>query len=107
MQIMQIANDNKRVTSRGPKAQLDRVTDRPTDISGLLLLLIRAHLKAIPSFGNLYIAHRRGNYREERLSWAWWRIGRDDAFRPDDRGLDSRSGRHVETLSKSFTYSCL
>src|SRR6218665_1993860 len=39
--------------------------------------------------------------------WPWWRIGRVDAFRPDGRGFESRSSRHVGTLGKSFTYSCL
>ena len=34
-------------------------------------------------------------------------IGRVDAFRPDGRWFESRSSRHVGTLSKSFTYSCL
>ena len=32
---------------------------------------------------------------------------RFDAFRPKGRGFESRSGRHVETLGKSFTRSCL
>ena len=36
-----------------------------------------------------------------------WRIGRVDAFRPKGLGFDSRSGRHVGTLGKSFTQSCL
>src|SRR6218665_252834 len=40
-------------------------------------------------------------------TWAWWRIGRNDAFRPESRVLESRSSRHVGTLGKSFTYSCL
>ena len=37
----------------------------------------------------------------------WWRIGWVDDFQPDGRGFDSRSSRHVGTLGKSFTYSCL
>src|SRR6218665_1929555 len=37
----------------------------------------------------------------------WWRIGRDDAFRPENRGFESRSYRHIGTLGTSFTYSCL
>src|SRR6218665_1045840 len=36
-----------------------------------------------------------------------WRIGRVDAFRPKGYGFDSRSSRHVVTLGKSFTHSCL
>src|SRR6218665_2952275 len=39
--------------------------------------------------------------------WTWWRIGRVDDFQPEDRGFDSRSSRHVGTLGKSFTCSCL
>ena|SRR6218665_1193113 len=38
---------------------------------------------------------------------AWWRIGRDDAFRPEGRGFESRSSRKVGILGKSFTYSWL
>ena len=37
----------------------------------------------------------------------WWRIGWDDDFQPEGRGFDSYSNRHVETLGKSFTCSCL
>src|SRR6218665_1578125 len=36
-----------------------------------------------------------------------WRISRVDTFRPKGRGYDSRSRRHVGTLGKSFTHSCL
>ena len=36
-----------------------------------------------------------------------WRIGRVDAFRPNGHGFDSRSIRHVGTLYRSFTHSCL
>src|SRR6218665_4218287 len=36
-----------------------------------------------------------------------WRFGRVDAFRPKDHGFDSRFSRHVGTLGKSFTHSCL
>ena len=38
---------------------------------------------------------------------AWWRFGRVDAFHPKGHGFDSRSSRHVGTLGKSFTRSCL
>src|SRR6218665_1629467 len=31
----------------------------------------------------------------------------DDDFHPEGRGFDSRSSRHVGTLGKSFTCSCL
>src|SRR6218665_855114 len=41
------------------------------------------------------------------LCGAWWHIGRVDAFQPEDREFESRSIRHVGTLGKSFTYSCL
>src|SRR6218665_15248 len=36
-----------------------------------------------------------------------WRIGRVDAYRPKGHGFDSHSSRHVETLGKFFTHSCL
>src|SRR6218665_3341039 len=39
------------------------------------------------------------------LCGVWWRIGRVDVFRPEDRGFESSC--HIETLGKSFTYSCL
>src|SRR6218665_2373418 len=41
------------------------------------------------------------------LDWEWWLIGRFVTFRPKGRGFKSRSSRHVETLGKSFTRSCL
>src|SRR6218665_2357893 len=37
----------------------------------------------------------------------WWRFGRVSTFRPKGHGLDSRSSRHVGTLGKSLTQSCL
>ena len=37
----------------------------------------------------------------------WWRLGWADDFQPEGRAFDSRSSRHVMTLGKSFTYSCL
>src|SRR6218665_2538365 len=39
--------------------------------------------------------------------WAWWLVGRFVAFHPKGRGFESRSSRHVGTLGKSFTHSCL
>ena len=48
----------------------------------------------------------RGHRRKTR-SVAWWLIGRFDAFRAKDRGFESRTIRHVETLGKSFTRSNL
>src|SRR6218665_3940134 len=36
-----------------------------------------------------------------------WRIIWGDYFQPKGRGFDSRSSRHVGTLGKSFTCSCL
>src|SRR6218665_792788 len=38
---------------------------------------------------------------------AWWPVGRFGAFRPKGLGFESRSSRHVRTLVKSFTRSCL
>jgi len=38
---------------------------------------------------------------------AWWRFSRVDASRLKDHGFDSCSIRHVGTLGKSFTHSCL
>ena len=38
---------------------------------------------------------------------AWWLIGRFGAFRPKGWVFESRSGRHVGTLVKYFTHSCL
>ena len=37
----------------------------------------------------------------------WWLIGRFVAFRPRGRRFEFRSSRHIGTLSKSFTRSCL
>ena len=37
----------------------------------------------------------------------WWRIGRVGAFRSEGGGFDSRSSRHVGTLGKFLTRSCL
>ena len=34
-------------------------------------------------------------------------VGWVDAFRPKGRGFESRSSRHIGTLGKSFTRSCL
>src|SRR6218665_24580 len=36
-----------------------------------------------------------------------WRTGRVDAFCPKSHGFESRSSRHVGTLGKSLTHSCL
>ena len=38
---------------------------------------------------------------------AWWLIGRFYAFPLKSRGFKSRSGCHIGTLGKSFTYCCL
>ena len=38
---------------------------------------------------------------------AWWLIGRVDAFRPKECGLESCSSRYIGTLGKSFTHSYL
>ena len=39
-------------------------------------------------------------------SGTWWRIGRV-GFQPEGRGFDPCSNRHIGTLGKSFTCSCL
>ena len=39
--------------------------------------------------------------------WAWWLIGRVNAYCPNGLGFDSPSSRHVGTLGKSFARSCL
>ena len=47
---------------------------------------------------------------EQWVLWdvvGWWRFGRVNAFPPKGRGFESRSSRHVGTLGKSFTHSCL
>ena len=38
---------------------------------------------------------------------ARWLLGKFVAFSPKGRVFESRSGRHVRTLGKSFTRSCL
>src|SRR6218665_3525031 len=57
---------------------------------------------------NCMVTFRRLGFRAKCLhstrGWAWWRIGRDDAFRLESRGFESRSSRHVGTLGKPFTY---
>src|SRR6218665_829466 len=53
----------------------------------------------------LYIA--TGNAVYKARCGTWWRIGRVEAFRPEGRGFESRSNRHVETFGKSLTRSCL
>src|SRR6218665_2058881 len=42
-----------------------------------------------------------------RLVGRVWSIGRVDAFHPKVQEFDSRFSRHVGTLGKSFTHSCL
>ena len=37
----------------------------------------------------------------------WWRLGWDDDFQPEGHGFDCRSSRHIGTLGKSCTCSCL
>ena len=39
--------------------------------------------------------------------WAWWLSGKFGAFYPEVRRFESHSSRHVATLGKSFTNSCL
>ena len=52
--------------------------------------------------------HRHSTSPEQgRHCWTWWRIGRVVIFRPEGRGFESRYSRHVGTLGKSLTRSCL
>ena len=37
----------------------------------------------------------------------WWSFGRVDALHPKGHGFDSRFSRHVGTLGKFLTHSCL
>ena len=48
--------------------------------------------------------HRPITHRTQWDMVAPWLV---DSFQPDGRGFDSRSNRHVGTLGKSFTCSCL
>jgi len=51
-----------------------------------------------------------GGREEQSLCETWWRIGWVNSFQPEPpegRGFDSRSSRHVGTLGKSLTRSCL
>ena len=49
---------------------------------------------------------RRGTWG--RGTWGTsWGICWVDCFQPEGRGFNSRSSRHVETLGKSLTHSCL
>jgi len=53
---------------------------------------------------------RRRNTRHTHYWYTcgmWWRLGWDDDFQPEGCGSDSRSTRHVGTLGKFFTCSCL
>ena len=38
---------------------------------------------------------------------SWWLSGKFVALRPEDRRFESHSSRHIGTLGKSFTHSCL
>jgi len=46
-------------------------------------------------------------YHHHHHHRAWWRIDGDDAFRLEGHGFESRSSRHVGTMGKYLTYSCL
>ena len=39
--------------------------------------------------------------------WAWWLSGRFGALCPEGRRFESHCSRHIGTLGKSFTRSCL
>src|SRR6218665_1306238 len=45
---------------------------------------------------SILIAHQNHVYHG-----AWWRIGRVDTFRPEDRKFESHSSRHARTLGKT------
>jgi len=56
--------------------------------------------------------HFRKDYQDRRvtnfeLKKVWRLIGRFGTFRPKGHGFESHSSRHVGTLGKSFTRSCL
>src|SRR6218665_2761179 len=78
----------------------------PQNIASTIQVLLRLHLdnnsnkKKSPFTFFRYLGL-------ENLCGVWWLIGRFDASRPKRHGFDSRSSRHVETLGKSFTRSCL
>ena len=69
-----------------------------SDVEFLLLLLVSGDW-----FINLFTVHVSNMIH----SGTWWRLGWDDDFQPEGRGIDSRSSRHVGTLGKFFTCSCL
>ena len=59
-------------------------------------------------YNYLYIASHMRLFRGAlKLVGRVWRIGRVDALRPKGHGYDFRSSRHVGTLGKSLTHSCL
>src|SRR6218665_1239756 len=73
----------------------------------LLQTLQRGYRNYFHSFiAEVCMASLQGGY-SEAFCGARWLIGRFDAFRPKGRGFESRSSRHVKTLGKSFTRSCL
>ena len=56
---------------------------------------------------NLETGFNKSWISQKCLCGTWWRLDWDDDFQPEGRGFDSRSSRHVGTLGKSLTYSCL
>ena len=55
----------------------------------------------------VHVKHGMSSEHMYSLCGTWWRLGWDDDFQPEGRGFDSRSSRHVGTLGKFFTCSCL
>src|SRR6218665_1178458 len=72
-------------------------------------LLRNCSTAILESFFDVFQAIRV--YHKSLSQWlksrALWRIGRVVTLRPKGCGFESRSSRHVVTLGKSFTRSCL
>src|SRR6218665_3870889 len=54
-----------------------------------------------------YIQKTTSSLKLKHITGTWWRIVRVEAFQPEDCGFESRSSRHIGTLRKSLTHSCL
>ena len=61
----------------------------------------------IPRCYKIYWSIKLKDLSVSRRITSWRLIGRFDAFCSTGRGLESRSSRHVGTLGKSLTHSCL
>ena len=65
-----------------------------------------SHLRNLRAYIYIYMRHQCATMSSTYVG-TWWRIGWVDSFQPEGRGFDSRSRRHVGTLGKSLTHSCL